>query len=118
MTSQTKHFIELSDIVGFRIECENERCRASVCIGMDKALRTSSLRACPYCNEPWAQLPEGSNIEPTIQKFVDGMVSFQDILRRRKEILGDKGFSIMLEIKPDKPITPSTSQKSETEKPK
>jgi hypothetical protein len=99
MTSQTKHFIDLSDIVALRFECR--RCHATVSLERSGEITVSSLRICPNCREPWAQRPEGSTIEVTIAKFIEQIKEFEEILRRRDELMIGGGFSLSLEIKSD-----------------
>ena len=56
MTSQTKTFIELSDIIGLRLECKT--CGVSVLINQ-KTLSSvtdqfnTALRGCPTCESSW-----------------------------------------------------------------
>ena len=99
MTSQTKHFIELSDIVALRFECKH--CHATVSLPISADIKVESLRICPNCNEPWARLPEGSTIELAIKKFIDDFKNFEDLLRRRSEFLPESGFLLCIEIKSD-----------------
>jgi hypothetical protein len=62
MTSQTKHFIELSDIVSLRLQCRNPKCDTSLLLGLDKtegnvssliALDNTVLMTCPGCGQAW-----------------------------------------------------------------
>ncbi len=100
MTSQTKHYVDLSDIVAVRGECC--RCRATISIPTSASpLRLEGLRHCPSCNEPWAQVG-ASSIESTIQKFVDQFNELQQAVKRVRGITISKeggGFMLTLEVK-------------------
>ena len=80
MTIQTKHFIELSDIIALRLDCKN--CFASLTCSRGDKIEAKLLRVCPQCNEPWAALPGGSTIELEITKLVSA-------LREAKLTLGE-----------------------------
>lgn len=69
MTSQTKHFIELPDIVALQFECE--RCGGTVSLSLAKDMRLQMLRVCPNCDRPWMQLPSGSTAELSLQEFIE-----------------------------------------------
>ncbi len=100
MTSQTKHYIEISDVVAVRGECS--RCGATVSIPITvRPLRLEGLRNCPSCNEPWAQYGT-SSIESMIQKFVEQFIELQDTLKRLRDLVIDhqgRSFLLTLEIK-------------------
>jgi hypothetical protein len=70
MTGQTKHFIEVTDIIALRLLCKE--CHAELSVPIDKNIRVKSLRACPNCNAPWTWREE-SSIEPIVQKVVDAI---------------------------------------------
>jgi Zn finger protein HypA/HybF involved in hydrogenase expression len=63
--------MELSDIVGLKIECIH--CQTTVALSRSKDIRVESFRHCPNCNEPWFQLPGGSTIELSVKKFVEAL---------------------------------------------
>jgi len=74
MTSETKHFIELSDVLGFRFECKN--CHTSVMLPLNE-FQAGLLYNCPNCRRDWASVktPSGGgsgviNYEPTLTKFI------------------------------------------------
>src|ERR1700676_3287049 len=99
MTKQTKHFIEISDIVGVHFECRN--CHATVSLERSGEIRVTSLRICPNCQEPWALSPQGSSIELAIKEFIDRVKEFEAVLQRRDEFMNGRGFALSLEIKPE-----------------
>ena len=107
MTSQTKHYIELSDIVGLRGSCLH--CGATVSLPLT-AMRLDGLRSCHNCNEPWAMIA-GSSIESTIKTFIDGFSKLEAAIGRVNEITTPSGggFSLVLEIKPEAASTGSAS---------
>jgi hypothetical protein len=96
MTSQTKYFIDVSDIIALRFECKH--CHATTSLPISSDIRIESLRACPNCNEPWARMNE-SSIEIAIKKFVDNFKEFEAVLRRRNEFAPDRGFILSVEIR-------------------
>ena len=57
MTSQTRKFIEIADIVGLRFECKNEQCGASLSLPFHQGInRTDTLERCPHCGKQWGML--------------------------------------------------------------
>ena len=98
MTSQTKQYIEFSDIVALHGQCK--RCGATVSLPLAaKLLRTEGLSRCPNCNEAWAEIFESNSILPSINEFIEHFKQIQNILARRRELSKDGGFILMLEIK-------------------
>ena len=93
MTSQMTRFIELSDIVALRFACAH--CKASLSLSLSKDVPEKRLRTCPMCNEPWAQLQNGSTIEATIAGFAESTRKLVDFL------CGGHfpGFSMTVELK-------------------
>jgi len=102
MTSQTKHYVELTDIVAIRCECR--RCGASVSLPVMENVRTEGLQCCPSCNEHWAQLnpvlPHQS-IEPAIRTFIGSLTTFKGVLERTSSNQSEGGFRLTLEVKGD-----------------
>jgi hypothetical protein len=90
MTVQTKHFIELADIVALRCECKNPECQTALLLRL-AGDANDSLRLCPKCKRPWALFGEAS-FEPEIKKFFA-------VLESLKAVAGKLGFSMTLEIK-------------------
>lgn len=100
MTHQTAHFLEMSDILGFKVECK--QCHASVFLSKEANVRLDRFRHCPNCNEPWFQLPEGSTIEKSVKDFVDAFQHFEALLGRVEKVSGDGRFAFSLQIKEPK----------------
>ena len=73
MTSQTKTFIELSDIIGLGLECKT--CGCSLAIGAEKEGRTVddslfqmnsvTLIRCPTCGVVWMEAPDRNRLADT-----------------------------------------------------
>ncbi len=78
MTSQTKHFIELPDVVALQFECE--RCGGTVSLSLAKDMRLQMLRVCPNCDRPWMQLPSGSTAELALKDFIAATKTLSDLL--------------------------------------
>jgi hypothetical protein len=53
MTSQTKKFIDPSDILGLRLQCQHPECQATVLLPLDKPMNTPRLASCPLCLRSW-----------------------------------------------------------------
>lgn len=90
MTSKTRHYIEVSDIVALHFECKE--CRATLILRLTKDLGNSILQ-CPVCRKGWAQL-ENSNLEWVVREFV------QKCERLASE-LPQFGFNLSLELSSD-----------------
>jgi hypothetical protein len=76
MTTQTKKFIELRDLLGLRFQC-NE-CGASLFLPFSQNVNAARLRSCPHCNHPWLSVTigaaGGSSIEGDVSKLVDAVM--------------------------------------------
>jgi hypothetical protein len=102
MTSQTKHFIELGDIVGLRLECRNKKCDASLLVRMDSetgnlpsllAIDNGVMATCPACGHAW--MGQGVlTFESEIKKFLRLM---HDV----KKLDPKFGCSMTFEISPE-----------------
>ncbi len=90
MTSQTKYYIEVSDIVALRFECRT--CRAVLTLPLVADIGKSVLR-CPKCKNGWTQMEHASH-EPLIEEFVRQV----DTLAH---IVPGLGFSFSLELSSD-----------------
>ena len=104
MTIQTKHFIELSDILSIRLECLNPRCRAAISLALSKdgEFELAKVRVCPNCSRPWLLIPGGSTIEPTVKTCIDSIrvtIGAIDAWKEQMTACGFPGFSLALEIK-------------------
>ena len=99
MTVQTKHFIELSDIVALRLECK--KCGTTLTSLVGDKIDARALRVCPQCSEPWASLPGGSTIELELLKLVAALKETRAAVDARAQLIRDGGFFLSLEIKPD-----------------
>lgn len=88
MTSQTKHYIEVSDILAIRCECRE--CHAVLTLPLSRN-PGKSLLVCPRCKKAWAR-QENTTSEILIDEFsqkVDQLAA----------TLPHLGFTLMLEIK-------------------
>jgi len=68
MTSQTKHYIELSDILGLRFECA--ACNASVSFPLSQKFDLEKLSDCPGCSKTWVTFPMGPSIRGEIETLI------------------------------------------------
>jgi hypothetical protein len=104
MTTQTKTFIELSDIIGMRLQCK--KCGCALSLGPDKDGETMGvvlsaaspvMGKCPACNAPWTQAPN-----PTVMWDSDIKELFRR-LRSLKKMEDGFGCAIAIEIKQEEP---------------
>src|SRR2546425_1101954 len=70
MTSQTKHFIELSDVVALRCECKE--CHASLLLQLPAQL-SNTIQKCPNCYRPWVRTEEGDMLEPDVDRLLQAL---------------------------------------------
>ena len=88
MTTQTRKFIELADIIGMRFDCR--KCRTSLSLPMEKSPNPPSQ--CPNCRCDWTAMPDGS----------DGKEEFEMLARAIATVARLRlGCAFTLEIKPE-----------------
>jgi hypothetical protein len=90
MTAQTRHYIEVSDILALRCECR--KCHAVLTLPLAKDVG-KHLSRCPCCKEGWTQL-DHSTYEILVSEFAAKV----ETLAAR---LPDFGLLLSLEIKPE-----------------
>jgi hypothetical protein len=90
MTAQTRHYIEVSDIIALRCECKN--CHAVLALPLAKDVGKHLLR-CPVCNRRWTQL-EHNTYEILVSEFAAKAEQLSNALPAM-------GLSLTLEIKPE-----------------
>ena len=90
MTSQTKHYIEASDILSVRCDCKE--CGASLSLPLTVNL-AESLFKCPNCKKPWVRF-EGGTHEFVINALAEN-------IGKLKELLPGAAFKIHFEISSD-----------------
>jgi hypothetical protein len=101
MTTQTKTFIEPSDILGIRLECGE--CGMTVTLPISRTMSFKGLGYCPNCNEAWLVMPHDT-IESEIAEFMGAARTLAhrlDIWKEISESKQRKGFSVSLEIAPE-----------------
>jgi hypothetical protein len=94
MTSQTKHYIDLTDVLGTLLACK--ACPASVTLPIDSQ---SLPRVCPNCGSQWV---DPYSARKPDQIFAEFIRAFKTLQRSK---YGDNpaptGFDLTLEIKSD-----------------
>ncbi len=78
MTSQTNHYIELSDILGLRFECKT--CGTSVSFPLSQNFDLLKLNDCPSCGKPWVSFPMGASIKGEIEGVIKAIVRLSGAL--------------------------------------
>ena len=98
MTSQTKRYIELPDILTLHFACV--RCGTNLSVPMMNEVRLDALHQCPNCREPWTYLQGGATLDALLKQFVG---SFNMIVRNLE---GNHfpGFKLSLELRDDSTI--------------
>jgi hypothetical protein len=103
MTTQTKTFIELSDIIGLKVECGG--CHSTVTIPIGRKMGFKGMGHCQNCGEAWLTAgptdkePEMAACAEAIRVASDTLKNWQETLKT----LQSKGFALSLEIKPEDP---------------
>jgi transposase-like protein len=97
MTSQTKTFIEMEDIIGIQIECK--KCHASLLISGDTMrsltdAHNDALYRCPSCQSDWTA-PLGT----TMAGYDDEVKKFMRTLEKVRNINERLGCQIRFELK-------------------
>jgi hypothetical protein len=90
MTTQTLHYIEVSDILALRCECR--KCHAVLTLPLSKDVGDALLK-CPRCSKPWTRL-ENSTHEVQVSEFAAKVETLASQLP-------NFGFLLSLEIKGD-----------------
>lgn len=101
MTTQTKTFIELSDILSVRVECG--KCHSTVTIPIDRKMSFDGLGHCHNCGSPWLNLEMTSKVSE-IAACANAILAASDVMKNWQEVLkgsGNRGFSLALEIRAD-----------------
>jgi transposase-like protein len=97
MTSQTKRFIEIEDIIGIQIECK--KCHTSLLVSGETMRSLSdphsdALYRCPSCNSEWTA-PSGT----TVGGFDDEIKKFMRTLEKMRTINERLGCQVLFELK-------------------
>ena len=103
MTIQTKHFIELTDLIALRLTCKH--CGATLSLllsdaklAMGENSQSTFLSSCPSCHRNWADLGE-TTYEPQIKKATAALNRLTQLLHGESAV--PLGFSLTLEITPE-----------------
>jgi hypothetical protein len=78
MNTQSKQFISLSDITGFRFRCKGKRCGAELSLPLQENYSlTHPVDSCPNCGNPWLKLSDGPNgsVVPLLEQIVTSIRS-------------------------------------------
>jgi hypothetical protein len=71
-----------------------------VSLPVSDTLRTQGIRVCPNCNESWAQLAQGANLEASFQDFAKSLEELKSVLKQVKEYTKGK-LAVSLELTPE-----------------
>jgi len=97
MTSETKHFVELSDVAALRLTCRH--CQAELHVTLNELPQPGTLSVCPNCRRPWATVSHNPVSSHDYGKeMIEFMAMFLSIRKVTDKEFG-MGFSLTLEIK-------------------
>ena len=97
MTSETKKYIELTDVLAFRFRCTGEKCGAELTLPLRSNFsKDHSVDKCPNCGADWLLISNGSgggsSNSPLLERIAESI----------KQLLEWPGrFKLTVEIKPD-----------------
>jgi hypothetical protein len=99
MTTQTKRFIELSDILALRFECKHCGCELLISSlhDMSKREEQGKLNDCPVCRKPWASV-NGSTCESAIAEVLSSLNKLRRLIGTHQDAF-PAGFALTVEIK-------------------
>jgi len=101
MTSQTRKFIELPDIIGLRLDCKTEGCGTSLSVAVDRetgaftnilAANNRILAQCPNCGSQWMTLGPSAVFDSEVKQFIR-------MMNELKKSIPRFGCGVMLEIR-------------------
>lgn len=97
MTSQTKRYIELSDLLTLKLTCKGCGSALEIPISRNLSGREDDLKlkVCPICLKPWA-LRDEANYHPAISGFTAAVHTLAGAV-------GNLGFSLTIEVTDEKP---------------
>jgi hypothetical protein len=78
MNNQTKQYLNLNEITGFRFRCKGKRCGAELSLPFqDNYTRTHPVDSCPNCGSPWLKLSDSANgsVVPLLEQIVNSIRS-------------------------------------------
>ena len=93
MTTQTKQYIDLTDIIAFRFDCT--KCGATLSLPVSAAHLKPALNSCPHCDAMWASTP-GRSHSDVILDFREALKKVQSILD--KDYPAPLAFTMVLEV--------------------
>jgi protein-arginine kinase activator protein McsA len=94
MTSQTKQYIELTDVLAAHLQCK--ACKAALSVPIESRRLPET---CPNCNEQWANARSERKVAETFQTFVAAYQSLRHMLHGENP--ASVGFTLALEIRPE-----------------
>lgn len=102
MTIQTKRFVELTDILAFRLTCKH--CGVTISFPIDDfklksdRVNTPFLAVCPSCHQSWADLG-GASYEQLVTRVTAALNRLREVLYGEPPT--PLGFSLAIEITPE-----------------
>jgi hypothetical protein len=97
MTTETRNFIELSDVIALCLKCRH--CDAELHVTVDELPREKALSHCPNCQRPWATVDHN---QLTSHDYAKEITGFMDVLLKTKSLVQAQtglGFTLTLGIK-------------------
>ncbi len=81
MVVQTKHFIELADLVGLKFACKHKNCKAVLTLPMSEDALAGALLNCPSCTEPWLQQGQ-VYFGDTVKNVIASLKALEDLQKK------------------------------------
>src|ERR1700722_15117710 len=99
MTSQTKHYIVLGDLLGLRLQCKG--CDSALSLPLEN-IGDAIPQKCPNCKNEWFNPNAQRTASAPVLAFVDVYRRLQEAFHSGKPVTA--GFSLNLEVSgPTKP---------------
>jgi hypothetical protein len=96
MTTETKTFIQLSDIIALCFKCKHDDCGASLHLTTNQ-MKKGALTKCPNCGRGWTDVRSGITLSENEAEFI----KFAEAVEYMKRLTGEGtvfDFSLTVQI--------------------
>jgi hypothetical protein len=98
VTTQTKKFVDLADLLGFRLKCRT--CYTELTVSLEEYAKKRSsagfLTTCPICRTGWTMV-DGGPSEPTFNALVESLQNVSALFPKTAPF--PTGFLLSIELK-------------------